>query len=446
MCKRGIILLIVLLSGISTLFGQGKVLDEVVAVVGDRIILESDVEKQAIQYKEQGYYSGGNIKCEIIEEQLYQKMLLNQAEIDSIEVNSSQIESEMQRRIQYFISQLGSEEKLEEFYGKSIVEIKEEFRPIIKDQIKSQRMQSELTKDIDITPTDVRKFYNDIPEDSLPLINTTYQLQQIVRYPKIDEVDVLKVKERLQKFKKRIEGGERFATLAALYSEDKNTAARGGKLGYVGRGDLVPEFAAVAFKLQKGQISRIVKTEYGYHIIQMIDRKGEKINCRHILLKPEVKPEEKAKTRRFLDSVRNQIINDTLEWKEAARMYSDDEDTRTNGGLMVNYEDGSSRFEKSQIKSSIAYAIKNLEEGDISKPFEAKDDKQKTVYKIVRIKSMKEAHTANLIDDYQDIQEMALRKKKEKFVEDWIKRKKESTYIRISDAYKDCTFKYEWLQ
>lgn len=446
MWKRGSIIIIVLLIGQTLAFGQNKVLDEVVAVVGDRIILDSDIEKQAIQYRQQGYYSGGNIKCEVLEEQLYQKMLLNQAEIDSIEVTESEVESEMQRRIQYFISQLGSEQKLEEFYGKSIVEIKEEFRPMIADQIKSQRMQSELTKDVDITPTEVRNFYNTIPEDSLPLINTKLQIQQIVKYPEISEVEVLEVKERLQKFKERIEKGERFATLAALYSEDEGTAAKGGKLGYVGRGDLVPEFAAVAFKLEKGQISRIVKTEYGYHIIELIDRKGEKINVRHILLKPEVKAEEKVKAQKFLDSLRNEVINDTLTWTEAARMYSEDPDTRTNAGLLINYQDGSSHFEKNQVEPSIAYAIKDLDPGDISKPFEAEDDKGKTVYKIVRIKSRKKAHTANMQDDYQAIQEMALREKKETFVEDWIEQKHESTYIRIVDKYKDCTFKYKWLK
>ena len=445
MWKRVTVLLIAFIASQSFVLAQNKMLDEVVAIVGDRIILDSDIEKQAIQYRQQGYFSGGDIKCEILEEQLYQKMLLNQAEIDSIEVTESEVESAMQQRIQYFISQLGSEQKLEEFYGKSVLEIKEEFRPLIADQMKSQRMQTELTKDVDITPTEVRNFYNQIPKDSLPLINTKLQLQQIVRYPEISEVEVLAVKERLQKFKERIESGERFATLAALYSEDDGTAAKGGQLGYVGRGDLVPEFAAVAFKLEKGQISRIVKTEYGYHIIKLIDKKGEKINCRHILLKPEVKPEKKVKAQKFLDSVRNKIINDTLEWVEAARMYSDDEDTRTNGGLLINYQDGSSQFEKDQVEPSIAYAIKDLNPGDISKPFEAEDDKGKTLYKIVRIKSRVKAHTANMQDDYQAIQEMALRKKKEEFVTDWIEKKHENTYIRISDRYKDCAFKYKWL-
>ncbi len=446
MWKKAKTIIFLLIISQATVFAQSKVLDEVIAVVGDRIILDSDIEKQSIQYRQQGYFSGGNIKCEILEEQLYQKMLLNQADIDSIEVGESEINAEMRRRIQYFIGQLGSEKKLEEFYGKSIVEIKEEFRPMIKEQIKSQRMQSELTKDIDVTPTEVRKFYNQIPEDSLPLVNTKLQLQQIVRYPKIQDVEILKVKERLQEFKKRIESGERFSTLAALYSQDEGSAAKGGKLGYVGRGDLVPEFAAVAFKLTKGQVSRIVKTEYGYHIIQLIDKKGEKINCRHILLKPKIKIEEKIKAQSLLDSIRNEVLNDTLEWEEAVKMYSQDPDTRANQGLIVNYQSGSSQFEKDQVPPAIATAIKDLEPGDISKPFEAEDDKGKTTFKLARIKSKSEAHTANLTQDYQEIQEMSLRKKREEFVEEWIEQKKESTYIKINDKYKDCSFKYNWFK
>jgi peptidyl-prolyl cis-trans isomerase SurA len=428
------------------LFAQGKIVDEIVAVVGDRVILESDLEKQAIQYRQQGYFGDGNIKCEILEEQLYQKMLLNQAELDSIEVSEAEIDGEMNRRIQMFISQLGSEEKLEEFYGKSIIEIKEEFRPIVSDQIRSQRMQMELTRDLDVTPTDVRKFYEAIPKDSLPLISTKLELQQIVSHPEISEVDILAVKEKLQSYRERIEKGERFATLAALYSQDEGTAAKGGKLGYVGRNDLVPEFAAVAFKLEKGQVSRVVKSEYGYHIIQMIDRRGEKINVRHILLKPKVKIEEKVASQSFLDSIRKQLLHDTLEWNEAAMMYSDDEDTKTNAGTIINYQSGSSQFEQSQVKPSIAFAIKDLKEGEISKPFEDKTATGQTVYKIVRIKKKTESHKANLVDDYQEIQEMALVKKKEEFVEEWVATKRESTYIRIDDQYTDCKFKYKWLK
>lgn len=445
MWKIGIAQLVVVLTFVTGAFGQSKVLDRVVAVVGDKIVLESDIEKQVIQYRQQGYF-GTNIKCEVIEDQLYQKLLLNQAELDSVEVGQGEVESELERRIQYFINQLGSEEKLEEFYGKSIIEIKQEFEPLITDQIKSQRMQSILTEDVDITPTDVRKFYESIPKDSLPLINAKLQLQQIAKYPFVSEVDVLAVKQRLQDFKDRIEKGERFATLAALYSEDEGSAAKGGQLGYVGRGDLVPEFAAVAFKLQQGQVSRIVQSEYGYHIIQLIDRRGEKIDCRHILLKPKVKINEKIKAIRFLDSVRNALLTDTLKWNQATKLYSDDEETRNNSGLLINYQDGSSEFEKSQIEPAISNAIKDLKPTEICKPFETVDQKGKTIFKIVQVKTLKPAHTANLKDDYQAIQELALRQKKEEFVEKWIDKKRESTYIRIVDEYMKCKFNYKWIK
>jgi peptidyl-prolyl cis-trans isomerase SurA len=446
MLKKGIVLFVGILAAVNFLYGQNTVLDRVVAVVGDRIILESDLEKQAIQYRQQGVFSGGKLKCEILEVQLYQKLLLNQAELDSIEVSPNEVDAQMDQRIQYFISQLGSEEKLEEFYGKSILEIEEEFRPVISDQIMSQRMQSELTKDVDVTPTDVRKFYERLPKDSLPLINEKLQIQQLVRYPEISHLDILAVTQRLQKFKERIEGGERFETLAALYSQDEASAARGGTLGYVGRSDLVTEFAAVAFKLNVGQVSRVVKTEYGYHIIKLIDRRGAKINCQHILLKPKVKPAEKVQAYQFLDSVRNQILTDTLTWEQAVDLYSDDEETRNNQGLLINYQNGSSEFEKRQIQPAISQAIKKLNEGDISQPFEATDDNTKVVFKIVRVKRKKPAHTANLSDDYKAIQEMALQEKSSEHVEEWVDKKRESTYIRIIDEYKSCKFKYKWLK
>lgn len=445
MWKNGIAQLVIMLTLVTGVYGQSKVLDRVVAVVGDKIVLESDIEKQIVQYRQQGYF-GENIRCEVLEDQLYQKLLLNQAELDSVEVGQGEVEAELERRIQYFISQLGSEEKLEEFYGKSILEIKQEFEPVITDQIKSQRVQGELTQDVDVTPTDVRKFYESIPKDSLPLINAKMQLQQIVKYPYISEVDVLAVKQRLQEFKERIEGGERFATLAALYSQDEGSAAKGGQLGYVGRGDLVPEFAAVAFKLEPGQVSRIVQTEYGYHIIQLIERRGEKIDCRHILLKPKVKIEQKVQAIKFLDSVRNEILTDTLKWQQATKLYSDDEETRNNNGLLINYQDGSSEFEKSQINPAISSAIQDLKPGEISKPFESVDEKGKVVFKIVQVKTLKPSHTANLVDDYQAIQELALRQKKEEFVEKWIDKKRESTYIRIVDEYLKCKFNYKWIK
>ncbi|HON17687.1 MAG TPA: peptidylprolyl isomerase [Salinivirgaceae bacterium] len=423
----------------------GTTIDEIAAIVGDKIILKSYIEGQRVQLLQQRYFTDRDLRCQILEDQLYTKLLLNQAEIDSIEVSNRDVEIELDRRINYIISQLGSEAKVEDYFGKSILEIREDFNTNIKEQMISQRMQAKITADIKVTPTEVRQYYESLPKDSIPIIPTTYELQQIVRYPKVDELEVLAVKTRLEEFRERIKKGENFATLAVLYSADQNSARKGGELGYVGRGDLVPEFANVAFKLQKGEVSRIVKTEYGYHIIQLIDRKGERINVRHILLTPKVKPEERLATIQFLDSVRTLIVNDSLKFEDAVARFSQDKETRNGGGFILNQNNNSIRFEQTEIESSIASVIKDKPEGFISEPFETIDQNNKTVIKIVRIRRKIEAHQANLVDDFQILQEMALNRKKEEFIGKWIKDKRESTYIRISDEYKNCDFQYPWF-
>ncbi len=439
------IFILTTVSPVKTSAQSPVVVDEVAAVVGDEIILKSFIESQRVQLLQQRYYTQRDIRCEILEDQLYTKLLLNQAKIDSIEVSDRDTDIELDRRLNYIIGQLGSEEKVEDYFGKSILELKEDFRTNIKEQMISQRMQQKITADVKITPTEVRKFYESIPKDSIPIIPTTYELQQIVRYPKVDDIEVLAVKQRLEEFRERIKNGENFATLAVLYSADENTARRGGELGYVSRGDLVPEFANVAFKLKKGEVSRIVKTEYGYHIIQMIDRKGERINVRHILLQPKVKPEEKEATLLFLDSVRTLILKDSMKFEDAVARFSQDKDTRNGGGFILNQRTNSIRFEQTEIEPTIAKVIQNQSEGFISEPFETLDENFKTVYKIVRIRRKIDAHPANLVNDFQVLQEMALNKKKEEFIGNWIRDKRESTYIRISPDYHKCDFQYPWL-
>ncbi len=417
-----------------------KVIDQVVAIVGKQIVLQSDLETQAMQMKAQGYYSSGDLLCEVLEQNLYSKLLVNQAIIDSIEVSDAEINSEMERRLNYFINQIGSEEKLEEYYKKSIPEIKEEFRDIIKDQLLSQRMQQQVTSDLKVTPQEVRSFYKSLPKDSLPIINTEFEIDQIAVLPKVEEVEVLRIKDKLREFKTRVTNGESFATLAVLYSEDPGSATKGGELGFVGRGDLVPEFSAVAFNLEPGEVSKIVKTDYGYHIIQLIEKKGERINCRHILLKPQISPAEKIKAIQRLDSIRTAVINKEYNFKEACWKYSEDEATRMNGGVVVNPYTGNSYFEAEQLDPKIANAIKGLEVGQISKPFESTDESGRAIFKIVQLKSKTQPHQANLTTDYQKIQDMALEKKKKEFMEGWVKTKIKSTYIKIDDSFRNCPF------
>ncbi|MBI9068364.1 MAG: peptidylprolyl isomerase [Salinivirgaceae bacterium] len=442
MLNKSILVFSIFCLFIISLKAQEKVIiDQVVAVVGKQVILQSDIESQAMQLRSQGYYTSGDLKCEIFEEMLYSKLLVNQAILDSVQVSDSEIASEMERRLNYFINQIGSEEKLEEFYDKSIPEIKEEFKEVIKDQLLSQRMQQEAASDISVTPQEVKAYYKSMPEDSLPMINTEFEIEQIIVNPKTEEVEILRLKDELREFKKRIENGESFAVLAGLYSEDPGSRVKGGELGFVSRGDLVSEFSAVAFNLKVGEISKIVKTDYGYHIIQLVEKKGERINCKHILLKPKVSSHEMLKAKHRLDSVRTLLINKELTFKEACWKFSEDEETRLNGGVMVNPQTGNSRWEASHLEPKVAYAIKNLEVGQISSPFESEDMNGTKVYKIVTIKSKSEPHSANLKDDYQRIQDLALGKKRAEFMEEWVAKKVKNTYVKIDDDFNNCTFK-----
>ncbi|MGD9993891.1 MAG: peptidylprolyl isomerase [Salinivirgaceae bacterium] len=422
---------------------EKKIIDQVVAIVGKQVILQSDIENQALQLRAQGYYTSGDITCEVFEEMLYAKLLVNQAILDSVEVSDAEVKSEMERRLNYFINQIGSEEKLEEYYKKTIPEIKEEFSDVIREQLLSQRMQQQVTADLKVTPQEVKAFYKSIPADSLPIINTEFEMEQIIVNPKVQEVEILRIKDRLREFKERITNGESFATLAVLYSEDPGSAARGGELGFVSRGDLVPEFSAVAFNLKVGEISKIVKTDYGYHIIQLVEKKGERINCRHILMKPKISIDEKTKAKARLDSVRTAILNKELTFKEACWKFSEDDNTRLNGGVMVNPATGNSRWEAGHLTPKIAFAIKDMQVGDISKPFEDEDENGQTVYKMVLLKSKSEPHPANLKDDYQRIQDMALNKKSGEFMEEWVKKKSKETYLKIDDDFKNCKFQNE---
>lgn len=439
------IIISIVLSIISLEFfaqSEGVVIDEIVAIVGSKPILKSDIENQKLQLQAQGYYPGNNIRCEILEELLFQKLLLNQAILDSVEVTEKEVSAELDRKMRFFVSQIGSEKRLEEYYKKSIPEIKEELRELLHDQMITQRMQSELTDEIKVTPSEVRKYFNSMPEDSLPLINSEMELNQIVRYPHVKNSEILAVKERLEKFRERLNNGESFTTLAALYSEDPGSTAKGGELGFVGRGDLVPEFAAVAFNLKGKEISRIVKTEFGYHIIQLIERKGELINVKHILLKPKVSPVELQKAYTFLDSLKNILEKDTLTFKQAAWKFSHDVDTRANAGLMINLQTGSSNFEINQIDPTIYHAVKDLKINEISAPFKAKDDNGKDVYKIVQLKSKSKPHKASIKEDYNLIQDMTLMNKQQDYIDDWIVEKQKETYIKVKDAYKDCDFQF----
>jgi peptidyl-prolyl cis-trans isomerase SurA len=401
-----------------------------------------------LQYKQQAVDYNGDIKCKIFEDLLFSKLLLDQAQLDSIEISENEIEDNLDRRIRYFVAQIGSEEKLEEFYGKSIAEIKQEFRDVLKNQMLVERMQSDLTKDVKVTPSEIRKFYDEIPKDSLPKIQASTKFQQIVVIPKISEKEKLQVKEQLRDFKERIKTGTKFSALAVLYSEDPGSAKKGGELGFVGRTDLVPEFAAVAFKLKTpDEVSKVVETEYGFHIIQLIEQKGEKINVRHILLKPKVSFEEFNKAQRRIDSLHAIVLADTITFEEAAKRYSDDRDTKFNGGYIINQETATTSFTDEQIDPALAYNIKGVAVGNITRTFRTKNEKDQDVLKFVKTQSKTNAHSANISTDYKIIQEMCIATKKQKEILKWVENKQKNTYMKIDKSYSNCNFESKgWVK
>ena len=424
-----------------------KTIEEITAVVGGSIILKSDIERQYLQYKSQGYVSNsGNIRCEIFEELLIQKLLLNQAKIDSLEIPDSQINSELEGRLNMMISQAGTVENLENFMGKTILQIKDDFRKLLKEQLLTQRMQGKITEDIKITPSQIRKFYKKIPKDSLPMVNENYEIAEIVKRPEVSLEEKNKIKKKLRDLRKRIISGENFSTLAILYSEDPGSAKRGGELGFVGRNDIVPEFAAVAFNLRGKETSKVVETEYGYHVMQLIERRGERINVRHILLKPKVSPMQMQKARKELDSIKNLILNDSISFEKAVELFSQDEMSKNNKGIMLNPKTGNSKFETSDIEPATYYVIKNMKENNISLPFESIDTKNKQVYKIVKLNNKTDKHLANMKDDYQFLQSLTLQTEKQRTLNNWVKEKQKSTYIKINEEYKRCSFQYgKWI-
>jgi peptidyl-prolyl cis-trans isomerase SurA len=397
----------------------------------------------------QGYYGQGvDLKCEILEDMLFQKLLLYQARRDSIVVTPKEIETELNRRLGVFINQVGSEKKLEEFYGKSIVEIKDEFREIIREQLLTQRMQAKLTEEVKITPSDVKTFYNSLPKDSIPIIEASFELSQILKEPVISNEEIQACKDKLNNIRERVLNGEKFSTMAILYSQDPGSSGKGGELGFVTRNDLVPEFAAVAFSLPNpNDVSNIVKTDFGYHIIQLIERKGEMINIRHILIIPETDPNSVDSLTNLLTNVREEILTGSISFEEAVLKYSDDEDTRMNGGKMMNPYSGNARFTPDIIDIPTNRKLGKLSAGEITEPIVTADMQGKSVIKIVRVDQKVVEHVASIEEDYQELQLYATQKEQQKLITEWIENQIDKTYIQIDESYVGCTFMYaDWLK
>lgn len=440
------------LDSVSSDQDYNNVVDQVIWVVGDEPILKSDVEAMKLQGEMEGMKWKNNPDCAIPEQLAVQKLFLHQAALDSIEVTESEIAQGVDQQINYWIQLAGgSREKLEAYQNKSITQMRQDLHDEFKNRQLIQKMQEKLVEDITVSPADVRAYFRNIPADSIPTVPTQVEVEIITQTPKIEPEEINRVKNQLRDFTERVTKGETsFATLARLYSEDPGSARNGGELGYTGRGMLDPAFAAAAFNLtDPNKISKIVETEFGYHIIQLIDKRGDRINCRHILLKPRVSEQaiENAKLR--LDSIRNDIMDKKFSFEEAASFISDDKDTRNNSGLMANTTDNSrtSRFAMKDLPSEVAKEVADMKVDSVSKPFQMVNAKGKVVCAIVKLKSRIDEHKATITEDFQTLKDIVLAKRKQQTIHDWVVKKIRDTYVRMDPRYRNCDFEYEgWVK
>lgn len=452
MCTKVYALLLMLFAAVSV-YGQDNVIDEVVWVVGDEAILKSDVESERLNAQYEGRKFDGDPYCIIPEQLAVQKLFLHQAAIDSIEVSEQEVIGQVERRTNWLIEQVGgSKEKLEEYYNKTSTQIREMLRENIRDGLTVQKMQQHIVGEIKITPAEVRRYFKDLPQDSIPFVPTQVEVQIVTLEPKIPLEEVERVKKTLRDYTDGINSGKMsFATYARFYSEDPGTARRGGELGFMGKGELVPEYANVAFNLQDpNKVSKIVETEFGFHIIQLIEKRGDRINTRHILLKPKVEEKDLEAALVRLDSIADDIRNQKFTFDDAATYISQDKDTKNNHGLMANKNTGTARFEMqdlAQVSQEVAKMVENMNVGDISRAFTMINDKGKEVCAIVKLKSRINGHKATISEDYQRLKAIVMEKRSEDKLEKWIKEKQKHTYVRINEKWQKCDFKYPgWIK
>ena len=442
---------VLLLASVSA-FGQNNVIDEVVWVVGDEAILKSDVESERLNAQYEGRKFEGDPYCIIPEQLAIQKLFLHQAELDSIEVSEQEVLGQLERQVNWYIDQIGSKEKMEEYFNKTSTQIREMLRENIRNGLIVQRMQQQIMGDIKIVPADVRRYFKDLPQDSIPFIPTQVEVQIIAFEPKIPQEEIDRVKKTLRDYTERVEKGEiSFGTLARLYSEDPGSARRGGEYGFQSRGEVVPEFANVVFNLtDPKKVSKVFETEYGYHIAQLIEKRGDRVSYRHILMKPKVEEKELEKSLNRLDSVAKDIRNAKFAFDDAATYLSQDKDTRNNHGLMANPKTGTARFEMqdlAQVSQEVAKIINELNVGEISEPFTMVNNKGKEVCAIVKLKARIDGHKATITEDYQRLKSIVEAKRGEEKLDKWIREKQKSTYVRINENWVKCDFKYPgWIR
>lgn len=430
---------------------QNNIAEEVAWTIGDEPIYKSEIEQAYQEAIQDRLPINGDPYCVIPEQIAIQRLFLHQADLDTIEAQPAFIQQQVDAQINYLISNLGTREKLEQYFRRPLPEIREYYTRSMTERSRVSQVQNNLTKNLKITPSDVRKYFTSLPEDSVPFVPMQVEVQIVTLNPIIPRQEIEDVKARLREYSERIASGNSdFSTLAILYSEDPGSASRGGELGFMGRGQLVPEFAAVAFNLNDPKkVSKIVETEFGYHIIQLIEKRGDRINCRHILLKPKVDEKVLREALVRLDSVRADIVDHKkATFEDATKYISQDKDTRMSNGVMVNADNGTTRFQMSQLPQEIAKVVSTMQPGDISQPFIMKDSgKDRDIVAIVKLTNRIDAHRANLSDDYQQIKDMYESAQKNKIISDWLQQKIQNTYVRIEDGWRGCEFTHKgWVK
>lgn len=431
-------------------FSQNDVVDEVVWVVGDEAILRSDVERLRNDY---GNTIKGNPYCAIPEQLAVQKLFLHQAELDSITASEGEVNQYVDAEINRRVMMAGSKEKLEEYMRMPMTQIREELTELKRAELLAQRVTQQLTKDIKVTPAEVRRHYKDMPEDSLPFIPTQVEVQILVQHPKITREEIERVKSQLRGWSERVTSGTTsFSALARMFSQDEGSARQGGDLGFFGKADMDPAFSNVAFSLtDPRKVSKVVQSEFGFHIIQLIEKRGDKIRARHILRRPEVDPKDIEACLARLDSISQDIKDEKFTFDIGAREISDDKDTRNNHGLMVNTKESTgertTRFEMGELPGEISRIVNGMEIGEISKPFTMIDSKGREVCAIVKLKNRIPAHRASITEDFQILKGAVEEQKRSEYIQKWIREKQKSTYIRIKQGWGECEFMYPgWVK
>ena len=418
-------------------------IDKIEAVLGDEIILTSEIESQYLQYLSQGHTKSNEIRCQIVEDLLFQKLLVNQAKLDSLVVSNDEVEDEVNKRLSYFETQLGSVQKVEDYFGKSKVNIKLELGKVIKDQFMAQKMQTKLTSSLKVTPAEVKESYALLSDSEIPNMPTQVEVAQIVIKPEITDDQKDNIREKLNNFRDRVYNGEDFKMLATLYSDDPGSAIKGGELGFVNRGDLVPEFERAAFRLKEGEISKVVESQFGYHIVQLIERRGEQINVRHILIKTKVTATALHAAKLKMDNIAKEINEETITFDQAVSEYSDDEN-KSNGGLLLNPNTMSTSHTLEDMAPALRLVIEKLKETEVSSPAVIQMQDENKAYRILRLNKRTEQHKANLVDDFSKIKEYSINAKKQVTLEKWTSKTIAKTYIKLSDELSKCELTKKW--